>query len=393
MEKQQVVTQQKQAATAQAQRIQDASYRTSSGRYHYDYEPSVWPMGLPRSYYYGGYSYNIMWDPFYRGYGWYGPGGVWMYYDGVATGMAMANGGGGVVATGSGPVYVRSSFPWIGFWITILLLFTIFVIVGLIVSYNNRRRRGFEYSDEGPRRTTGIDMSDIEAELAKDPPPRTSYVAAPTVKENTTLDKMRGKADVTRVAPGDTISLRDVINMRDVKDGAKGMAVRVVNITRFQDKDGLAVFTFIRGRSAIDQALYILVKDVDQDRAITCYTEHLAGTRDELLAADANWLFVNPGTESFKPMELDYTSWFKQALDGENEDIYNRKKQGVIHGTATFNPERRGQSELLGTLVEYRTDQLRDLNQYLILELGNGDRSNVETFWGWELRDADVVPI
>ena len=352
--------------------------------YRYTSEPSVWPSGLPRSYYYGGYHYNVIYDPFYHGYGWY-VGSRWFYYDvmfNAANAVAYNN------AYNNQPVAVYSNGDSgaaagivYGMLVIIGLVVVFVIIAATITWYNNYR--------ETRRYNTPVDYSPTTYST-----PRSTYLPATSVKPNSKLDKWTGKADITRVSPGNVIGLKDALSMEDARKlnpKSNALGVTVTHVTRVQEKNGFATWTFIHGKSETGQALLIGVKDVDGNRDIVCYTLDVTGTRRELINAGNNWLFVSPDDVSnYNPMDLAYTSWFSRKLDGDNEDVYEQKEQGELHGVATFNPVRPG-PETLATVVEYACGRTQACDQYLVAELGLGKQTIVEGWWGARVDAKDIV--
>jgi len=103
----------------------------------FDKEPPKRPEHIPSTYSSGGRSYNVVYDPIHRGYGYYGPGGAWIMYDAMRDAAMMSvlmnhNGYyvGSPVAYGQpGTVYVdNGSHGWGVFW-TILII----IVVGAVV--------------------------------------------------------------------------------------------------------------------------------------------------------------------------------------------------------------------------------------------------------------------
>jgi hypothetical protein len=113
-------------------------------------EPRIRPSYIPSYYTYGGTRYNIIYNPYYGGYGYWGPGHVWMMYDLMTDAIMLntlmnnhgyyANGQGyydnGGVVNPAPVIYHTSPLSGVIYGISILI-FTTFILIILIICVKN----------------------------------------------------------------------------------------------------------------------------------------------------------------------------------------------------------------------------------------------------------------
>lgn len=339
-------------------------------RHYYDYQPSIWPYGLPYHYLYMGMMYNLMWSPLYHSYGWYGPGQQWVYYDSVSGGAAQGQIDQTQMVDQSGqPVrtVVVQRDNGSGFVLFMIVLFIL--IVSVIVGVWWWRRRS-------------------SVEVVETEPANTSYL--PPVEPKKTFLKQSG-LDGLRV--GETITLTDPISLKDARvlnPKSKGLRVIINQILAVREKDDACAWTFLYGTSEFEQQeVLIKVKDVGGQRSCVCYTRDVEGTRQDLLDGGARFLFSQPETEAFDPSDLRYSQSFERDLSGDGADQFGMIQRHELHGSATYRGPSSFKRDLLATVAEWRNAR-RPTNEYLALETGTRDSSNVEGWWGDSLAVADL---
>lgn len=351
--------------------------------YRYDTEPALRPTYIPLQYRYRSRDYLIIYDNSYRGYGWYDPAGSWTYYDSVASIPPTSITTQPVVSTPS--YYHQYSRPPRNNVFSGLMRIILMVCAALLLFYlfTLLLRRMAKSINRAAGSTTSVQ-----------PPPQPYSPAAPA-KENTFIDRMTNRDDITGVAKGDIVTLSDALSLKDAREidsNAEGLKVTVDSVLRVREKNGLATWTFIYGTSEKDdQSLLIKVKTVDDNREFACYTLEREGTRQDFLDENYFWLFSKPETEEFSPLDLRYTNQFKQDLAGVGvDDLYKMIHRSELHGTGTYSPVRTGINEVLTTVAEYHTDAVREGTEYLVLETGNGGSSQLETWWGAPLKTSEI---
>lgn len=218
------------------------------------------------------------------------------------------------------------------------------------------------------------------------------------------MDKTNS-ADWYAIKPKSILTISDAQGIQDSMRrglGVRGIDYTVQSIGRCDQLDGLCshlLFTLADS----EQTTYLLAKIVDDQIDLYLYFELPGlpgGSRDDLLDRGLLWLFQKPANpDDFDPADLLYTMTIVQnvpAADGKGAGVdltYILKGQGELQGHYTETPVRSGVSQrLLGTVVEYRTEQVTDNPELLILEVGEerSEHSFVRFFLGCSIRQVEV---
>ena len=360
----------------------ETSYNTArSYRHYYDTQPTVWPGDIPRSYGYRGMHYNVIWDPFYRSYGWYGPNRTWVYYESVATAGAPV----------AAPVVVAERQSSNVAVIFMILFVSVIVIVLILVLTSYFSARAAKKEEAAQREYDRQRAPQTPAYKA--PVERKSYKAPVTETKDTTTGEVK-KTALGSLTKGSIIRLSDDISLKDAKSldsAATGLTIRVDKVLHVREKSDLANITLIYGTSDYeDQAVLIKLKDIDGKRVAACYTLDVEGSRHDLIENDAAFLFSPPADENnFDPQDLRYAKQFSRDLSGDGEETFGLIHSQELHGTGTYAPKQQGVDEVLATVAEWRNTG-RSSNEYLVIETGNGTSSHVEGWWGDKLDESEV---
>jgi hypothetical protein len=111
--------------------------------------------------------------------------------------------------------------------------------------------------------------------------------------------------------------------------------------------------------------------------------------RVQALERGLNWLFKQPANpDSFEVNSLEYAVEINYNSEG-GEKVFSIKDQGELTGSAIDNPKRKGVDNLIGTVVEY---QSQDGAQVLVLEIGEPSDNGglIQLFSGRLIEKADL---
>ena len=140
----------------------------------------------------------------------------------------------------------------------------------------------------------------------------------------------------------------------------------------------------------------LVVKCVDTafDTFIYEDTKLPIGNRLQLINNDCQWLFQTPqDINNFNSLDLKYSCDIKETKDNGEEVTYYMKRQGELTGHVHASPVLSGITVLLGTVVEYESE---DGKQAIITEIGDIENNNgglITLYTGRKIptKDIDII--
>ena len=140
----------------------------------------------------------------------------------------------------------------------------------------------------------------------------------------------------------------------------------------------------------------LVVKSVDTafDTFIYEDTKLPIGDRMQLIENECQWLFQTPqDINSFQTLDLKYSCDIKEIKDSGEEVTYYMKRQGEMSGNVRVSPLSSGISNLLGTIVEYESE---DGRQAILTEIGRVTNDNgglISLYTGRKIptKDIDII--
>jgi len=352
----------------------------------YNTQPSNRPDHIPERTTVGGRSVVVVYDSSHRGYGYYGVGGGWCYYDPWDDPYTMRR----LMRRHNYYYddYHRYSHydgrprgrSWFGFFVGLLIVGIFIAVAVAIVGASVWQARVL--NEDGRAR------SGKAGRRKKAAPPPTSDKNDP--------------AFWRQVTPGSRVTLSDEQALEDAMKaggGIRGLEYGVRCVDLVTDLDELAEWRFYcldRG----EEELLLMAKIVDDAVDLVVYFEHpdvKPGTRAELLDEEAGWMFEEPDAhEGVRPSALAYVREVCETIaddEEESEIHYCLKGQGVMHGRVTRSPYASGTDTAFVSVAEYRAAGDCENPELLILERGgedNPDGGHVTVYLGSNVNLSEI---
>ncbi len=319
----------------------------------FDREPPSRPAYIPETTNRGGNTYNIIYVPQYRGYGYY-HGGSWVPYslwdDHSQVDRIMRSGN-----YSHGPVrHGGRSSGWSVFW-TLLILAGIGAGVYFFYFRKKAKKKG-EGAAAGPQGVGGASTVQDAGEAA--------------VYEKDNPDFWR------RLKPSSIVTLSDAQSLKDSMDEGKGPTPRdytVKEVRTVMESAGLAewrIFSLDDGK----QAIWLMVKIVDKEMDFRVYFEapgFQPGNRSDVLHAGMDRLFsAPPDPRSFRMRDLQYSREIPFHEDDGTAVPFHMKPQGVLYGESVFRPPRTGVEKVFTAVAEYGAARSCENPEMLLIEDG-----------------------
>lgn len=356
-------------------------------------EPNTRPSHIPQSTTVDGRSYDVTYNPRYRGYGYMRDGG-WVAYntfrDVALLSMLMGQHGyvyGGQdrqgTADGSGESggMGRPSFG-AGSGLLILLL----LIGGWAMI---------------PRRRGGYRLDSQTAPIQTMNRPRENRLNTDWTPYSIRFWR--------NLKPGSTIILKDEQTLEDmIRSGesiSTGRDYLLEEVWRIRESRDVAEWQFFRIRSPHDEdATWLLIKSAGEQLSAGVYFEadgFESGTRRELLDRNQYWVFNEPRNPAeFQLLDLNYAShlYFNLELHGEIREVEFAKLGNMeFHGHVSADPPQRDMDRMTGTVAEYETMLPVPNPRVAFFEAGlpHGDGGLIRMLQGAGIRmsDLEVLPV
>jgi len=194
---------------------------------------------------------------------------------------------------------------------------------------------------------------------------------------------------------GSIVTLCDEETLKESLSAGKGIKpieYYIQKTSSIVEGNGLATWHILH----LTESKILVIKCVDAafDTFIYEDTQLPIGNRQDLIDNDCQWLFQAPqDTNNFNVIELKYSCDIKETKDNGEEITYYMKRQGELTGHVHVSPVLSGVSVLLGTVVEYESE---DGRQAIITEIGNIENNNgglITLYTGRKIptKDIDII--